>query len=188
MADLFYIIGASGVGKDSLLRFARKRMPRDAPVTFAHRYITRPADAGGENHVALSESEFLCRARMGCFAMHWLSHDTWYGIGIEINEWLAKGLNVVINGSRVYLNQAAKKYTELNPVLICAHKDKLRERLLARGRENAAKIEDRLTATQSLDAQVDHPRLIRINNNAELADAGTKLVQLIMGDTVRACD
>jgi ribose 1,5-bisphosphokinase len=187
MAELCYVIGASGVGKDSLLRYAREHMPPDAPVIFAHRYITRAADAGGENHIALSTHEFHSRSRKGCFAMQWHSHQTWYGIGIEINQWLAKGLNVVMNGSRAYLEDAASNYPELAPVLISANSNSLRERLAARGRESSEEIEERLSLAAQLDSLTEHPRLIRIDNNGPLAEAGENLVQLIQGQRSQAC-
>ena len=37
----------------------------------AHRYITRPASAGSENHIALSEPEFFTRAGQQLFALSW---------------------------------------------------------------------------------------------------------------------
>jgi ribose 1,5-bisphosphokinase len=46
VARLFYVIGASGAGKDTLLRYARVRVGGSGGVVFAHRYITRPAAAG----------------------------------------------------------------------------------------------------------------------------------------------
>ena len=46
-ARLFYLVGASGSGKDSLLGYARGKLAGAPDVLFAHRYITRPADAGG---------------------------------------------------------------------------------------------------------------------------------------------
>ena len=72
----------------------------DAPIAFAHRYITRPADAGGENHVALSRAEFALRRAHGLFAFHWQAHGNDYGIGREIQAWRAAGLTVVVSGSR----------------------------------------------------------------------------------------
>lgn len=187
MAEVFYVMGASGVGKDSLLGFAQAHRPRNAPVIFAHRYITRPAHAGGENHIALSEDEFHYRDQMGCFAMRWHSHDTWYGVGIEIDQWLAKGLKVVVNGSRGYLNQAVTMYPHLIPILISAAPDRLRERLMARGRETGSEIEARLLRAQSLDREIDHPKLVRINNDGELADAGNRLLELILGEYPQPC-
>lgn len=187
MAEVFYVIGASGVGKDSLLGFARVHRPRNAPVVFAHRYITRPSHAGGENHIALSDDEFQYRDQMGCFAMRWHSHDTWYGIGIEIDQWLSKGLKVVVNGSRAYLNQAATTYPYLIPILISAEPDRLRERLVARGRETPSEIEARLLLAQSLDAKTDHPKLVRINNDGELTDAGNRLLELILSEYPQPC-
>jgi ribose 1,5-bisphosphokinase PhnN len=35
-------MGPSGAGKDSLMAYARARVSEDAPILFAHRYITRP--------------------------------------------------------------------------------------------------------------------------------------------------
>lgn len=99
---LFYVIGPSDSGKDSLLRYARARLGPVSRVVFAHRYITRPVDVNGENHVALTKAEF------GLLAMHWRSHGHRYGIGREIDLWLAKGCQVVVNGSREYLPQARR--------------------------------------------------------------------------------
>lgn len=60
---LFYVVGASGVGKDTLIRHARDALrPNAHHIVFAHRYITRPVDAGGENPIALTQAEFALRA------------------------------------------------------------------------------------------------------------------------------
>ena len=179
MANLYYVIGASGAGKDSLLDYARSQINQNPKVIFAHRYITRPANAGGENHIALDEEEFLSRHAMGCFAMDWYSHDTYYGIGIEVDQWLAKDISVVVNGSRGYLNQAAKRYPELCPVLINVESDVLRKRLLSRGRENKEQIEHRLNQTQKLEQSVSHSKLMSIENNGSLSEAGEKLITII---------
>jgi ribose 1,5-bisphosphokinase len=45
---LVYVMGPSGAGKDSVLGRARAMLSTDLPIVFAHRYITRPADSGGE--------------------------------------------------------------------------------------------------------------------------------------------
>lgn len=180
MANLFYVIGASGAGKDSLIQYLRKTMPDDAPVLFAHRYITRPADAGGENHVALSRREFERRKELGCFAMHWFSHETHYGIGKEINVWLSHGLDVVMNGSRGFLQEATKLFPNLVPVLISVDPEILSDRLYARGRESANQIQQRLIQAIKLEKEVAHQRLIKIENNSLLENAGEQLLNAIL--------
>ena len=52
MGKLIWLMGPSGSGKDSLLEVLRQQEHSDLLV--AHRYITRPATAGCENHIALS--------------------------------------------------------------------------------------------------------------------------------------
>jgi ribose 1,5-bisphosphokinase len=52
-------MGPSGSGKDSLLSALRQR--EHSQLLVAHRYITRAANAGSENHISLSEQEFYPR-------------------------------------------------------------------------------------------------------------------------------
>ena len=175
---LLYVIGASGCGKDSLMQHARAVLAQDADVVFAHRYITRPHDAGGENHVALSEDEFEARVRRNLFPLHWHSHGLRYGIGCELNHWLAKGLTVLLNGSRGYLHEASRRYPELVPVLIEVSHKVLRERLQARGRESTDEIEARLQRAGEFDS-LQHGKLVRFCNDAPLVNTGPEFVKLI---------
>ncbi|MEW5972486.1 MAG: ribose 1,5-bisphosphokinase [Pseudomonadota bacterium] len=175
---LFYVMGASGAGKDSLLRAARAELAGEN-VIFAHRYITRPVELAGENHIALLPQEFHAREKAGLFALHWHSHDLDYGLGIEINAWLARGLNVVMNGSRAYLHEAARRYPEnLVPVLVRVSPEVLRARLEARGRENAAQIEERLAGALAFEG-LQHPRLRIIHNDGDLAQASAQLIEVL---------
>ncbi|WP_461499095.1 phosphonate metabolism protein/1,5-bisphosphokinase (PRPP-forming) PhnN [Ramlibacter sp.] len=176
-ARLVYLVGASGSGKDWLMTYARGSLAGETHIAFAHRYITRAADAGAENHVALTLEEFEARQRAGLFAMHWKSHGYAYGIGIEINQWLAKGLTVVVNGSREYLGVAAQRYQELLPVWIEVPPELLRRRLQARGRESAEEIEARLARLPAGQPPARSGEIIR--NDREPEAAGQALVELI---------
>ncbi len=176
-ASLIYVVGPSGSGKDSLMAYARAALAGDRRVAFAHRYITRAADAGGENHVALTAAEFESRRQSGLFAMHWDSHGYAYGVGIEINQWLAKGVTVVVNGSRHYLETAARRYPELLPVWIVASPEVLRARLHARSRESAAEIEARLARSPRQPCVLRRGEIL--HNDGELEAAGQALIALI---------
>jgi ribose 1,5-bisphosphokinase len=179
MAKLFYIIGASGAGKDSLISYVNRRRSEDTTAVFAHRYITRDADAKGENHIALSPDEFNLRKTKGCFAMHWHSHQTHYGIGIEIDSWLQLGLNVVVNGSRGYLPQAVNRYPDMIPVMIRVEYEVMRDRLFARGRETKEQIAARMDQAMRLETATQHSRMHTIDNNGALIEAGEELCALI---------
>lgn len=157
------------------MSFARRALA-DAPVLFAHRYITRPAGAGHEAHVPLSSAEFATRQRHGLFALSWHSHGLDYGIGIEVEHWLASGCAVVANGSRAAFPAARDRYPGLLPVLITAAPETLRARLTARGREDAADVAERLAG---LAAPLDHPDLVTIANDGPVGAAGGALVSLL---------
>jgi ribose 1,5-bisphosphokinase len=174
-ARVVYVMGPSGAGKDTLLRYARTRL--EGRAMFAHRYITRPPRVDGENHVALSPAEFaLLRARGG-FALAWVAHDMHYGIGIEIRAWLASGLCVVVSGSRAEWPNAAASLPGMLPVLITARPDVLAARLGTRGREDRAAIDARLARASAV--VVDDPRLVVIDNSGPLPAAGERLVAAI---------
>ncbi len=174
-ARLFYLVGPSGAGKDSLIEYARARLSGSA-VEFARRYITRPVETGGEYHYALNPDEFQARSLRGAFAMQWKSHGQYYGIGKEIDRWLAQGKDVVVNGSREYLDEARVLYPELILIWVRASTVTLRKRLAERGREGGAAIEQRLArATQFTPT----PDAIVIENNASLGDAGELLMRVL---------
>ncbi len=143
MSRLLYLMGASGAGKDSLLDALRHALP--AGLIVAHRYITRPANAGAENHIALRDEEFNQRLEQGLFALDWQAHGCRYGVGIEIDHWMAQGCNVVINGSRAHLAPTMQRYGKrLLPVCLQVSESVLEKRLRQRGREDSEQIRHRL--------------------------------------------
>ncbi|MBP2167304.1 ribose 1,5-bisphosphokinase [Erwinia toletana] len=165
MARLIWLMGASGSGKDSLLNALREQPPEGIMV--AHRYITRPADAGGENHIALSETEFLRRRGKGLFAIDWQAHQHYYALGIEIDLWLAQGIDVVVNGSRLHLSAVRQRYGgQLLPVCLQVSPAVLATRLRQRGRESEAEIARRLQRAQ----QGAPEPCLSLNNDGALSD------------------
>ena len=174
---LVYVMGPSGAGKDTLLAFARQQLA-GSHVLFAHRYITRTADAGGENHVGLSVEEFDVRAALGLFALQWSSHQLRYGIGIEIDDWLECGCTVVVNGSRGHLLEALDRYPTLDVIQIEAHPAVLAARLSARGRESAEQVQARL-ARRIAVALPSRVSMTTIDNSGMLEDAARSLLDLL---------
>lgn len=178
MARLIYIMGPSGCGKDALMDEARRIIPPEKAVVFAHRYITRTPNAGGENHVALSRAEFQLRLSRGLFSLSWESHGFSYGIGREIDHWMDRGLTVVVNGSREALPRALQAYPNILPILVTVPDEILRERLGARGRESVDEMERRLVRARMRVAEV--PGLVRFDNAGSLAEGGATLTALII--------
>jgi ribose 1,5-bisphosphokinase len=175
---LFYVVGASGVGKDTLIAYARERVAAGGRVVFADRYITRANQPGGENHVELTRPEFERRERLGLFAMSWESHGYRYGIGNEIDAWLAQGRTVVVNGSRDHVQAARQRYPDIAVVWISAHPRAVEERLQSRGRESREEIDSRLARNSRLGMQPP-PGVLRIDNDGTLEEAGARLVELL---------
>ncbi len=176
MSKLFYVIGASGAGKDTLINYARTRINGSENLIFAHRYITREP-AGNENHIALSHDEFQQRIQAKLFALYWESHGNFYGVGCEINNWMQNGFNVVVNGSRQYLPTARKIYPDINVILISASPEVISQRLAERGREDIAEIEKRIARTSEISA--DLTGCAHIQNNTTIEEAGNELISLI---------
>lgn len=161
---LIYVMGASGVGKDSLLRAARRRHPE---WLAAHRYITR-SSGESEDSVSLSREEFAWRRQAGLFCFDWQAHGLEYALGLEVETWLERGLTVLANGSRGALPLARAHFGErLWPVLITAQPEVLHARLTARGRESRAEIEARLARHRRLEPSC--PEVYRLDNSGALA-------------------
>lgn len=178
-ARLFYLVGPSGAGKDTLIDYCRARLRPASGIRIARRYITRPVTAGGETHIALTEAEFERRRNAAGFAMHWQAHGFFYGIGVEIDDWLEQGMGVLVNGSRAYAGQALQRYGQrLVPIELQVAPPTLRARLARRGREDAHSAETRLQRS----ARLPHTHLRRalsIDNNGPLVEAGRRLMTIL---------
>lgn len=175
---LFYVMGPSGAGKDTLLSAARERLPaRD--WAFPARYITRTADAGGEAHVAVDTATFDRLRHRGDFLFDWTSHDHAYGVHRAVLDDLAAGRHVAVNGSRAYLAEARRRCPALVPVVIRVTPAVLQQRLEARGREDAAAIAGRLARARTLDAAPPADALVISNDGPRAAAADAFCAALV---------
>ncbi len=179
--QLFYLMGASGAGKDSLIQYARQHFTPRESIKIAKRYITRPISSkNDENHHAINLVEFKQLLENGFFAMHWSRHGLQYGVSKEIDVWLEKGKLVIINGSRQYYHRALEDYPGLHALLIRADQDILHKRLLKRRRELPEEIEERMQwAAASNEIEEPNKLFSIIENNAALETAGEKFLDLL---------
>jgi phosphonate metabolism protein PhnN/1,5-bisphosphokinase (PRPP-forming) len=169
---LVLVVGASGVGKDSVLDGARVIFSADSRVVFVRRVITRPTGSGGEDHIAATPEEFAAHA----FAIHWTANGLAYGLPRRMDDDLAAGRLVVANVSRQVLDEARRRYPGLTVCEVTASAPALRARLAARGRESPAEIEARLARVGA--PTVGHD-VVSIANDGALADAVAAFVRLI---------
>ncbi|NQD55315.1 phosphonate metabolism protein/1,5-bisphosphokinase (PRPP-forming) PhnN [Pseudomonas sp. CM25] len=176
---LIFLLGPSGSGKDSLIDASRERLAA-AGVEVARRVITRSAEAKGEAAQGVTAEQFETLCAQGAFAMHWRANGLGYGIPRQIDDWLAAGRAVLVNGSRAYLAEARQRYPDLLPVLIEVRPEVLRQRLLARGRETAEEIEQRLARNARMQTSAD-PSVHVLDNSGTLETAAAGLF-LLLGD------
>ncbi|HLA30640.1 MAG TPA: phosphonate metabolism protein/1,5-bisphosphokinase (PRPP-forming) PhnN [Pseudomonas sp.] len=182
---LIYLIGPSGSGKDSLLHAARERLTAHG-CRIARRVITRSAEALGEDAIGVAPAEFERLQRAGAFAMSWHANGLAYGIPKQIDDWLAAGQDVLVNGSRAYLREARQRYPELIGIVLVVDVEALRERLRKRGRETPEQIEQRLARNALFNdaAAVEVDGLHLLDNSSHLEQAVDQLLALL--ETARA--
>ena len=169
---LIAVVGPSGAGKDTLMGGARAVIAQDTRFRFVRRAITRPAEAGGEDHEALSESGFAARRAAGGFALSWEAHGLRYGIPRDIEEDIAARRVVIANLSRAVLQEASARY-RLRVLNITAPMEVLAARLAARGRESTADINARLAREVALPDGLD---IERVMNDADVAEGVARVL------------
>jgi phosphonate metabolism protein PhnN/1,5-bisphosphokinase (PRPP-forming) len=169
------VVGPSGAGKDTLMAGARARLAEDPRFRFVRRAITRPAEAGGEDHEALSAEAFEARRAGGDFALWWEAHGLRYGIPRDIEDDLGAGRVVVANLSRQALAEAAARY-KLLVLEITAPVATRAARLAARGREAAADIAARLAREAPLPAGLE---VASVSNTGAMEDGIAQIVEAL---------
>jgi len=174
-ARLIYLMGPSGSGKDTLLRLLAAALQDGEPVRVARRCITR-ASGADEASVEVSDTGFERIAAAGGFALQWRSHGLRYGIGVEIDGWLAQGAVVLVNGSRRHLAAARARYPALTAVEVVVAPAVLADRLARRGRETPAQIAERLAAVMLPAGEC--AGVVRLDNNTDPEVAARVLLAL----------
>ncbi|WEZ82025.1 phosphonate metabolism protein/1,5-bisphosphokinase (PRPP-forming) PhnN [Rhizobium sp. 32-5/1] len=173
---MIVVVGPSGAGKDSVIDFALRRLGRDVSLHLVQRAITRPTDAGGEDHECVSPEAFDARLYADGFAVAWEAHGLKYGIPRDTVERIGAGQTLIANGSRAALAQFRLVFPRLVIVQIVASAEVLAQRLVARGRESEANIRLRLArqAPEIVDKDV-----VVIDNSGPLEIAGTQFADLV---------
>ncbi|MBF0678680.1 MAG: phosphonate metabolism protein/1,5-bisphosphokinase (PRPP-forming) PhnN [Devosia sp.] len=174
MSGIFVaIVGPSGVGKDSLLSYARESIGEDMVVV--RRTITRAAEESSEEHDSLTVAQFAMAVADGEFSLHWQAHGLSYALPKNVERELASGRLVVANLSRAVLPMAAERFDRMVVVAVTARPEVIVQRLFGRGRESAEEIRDRLNRlVDCLPAEA-----IEIDNSDAIDIAGDKFVSLL---------
>lgn len=172
---LVVVVGPSGAGKDTLMARAREMLGGDDRFRFVRREITRPAEAGGEDHVAVTPAQFAARRDAGAYALWWEAHGLGYGIPADVADDLAARRVVIANISRAKIAEAALKFPTL-ALEITAPAQVLAARLAARGRETADDIARRLAREVALPEGV---RVARVMNDRSPEEGAAEVVRVL---------
>lgn len=179
---LFLVVGPSGAGKDSLIDGAKAALQTDSRYHFPQRYITRPADAGGEDHIPVSDAAFDTLEQRGELLLSWHAHNLRYGIPALVGAQLSEGLNVIVNVSRTVVDEARRTLAPMVVLYVTVSDDVLAARLTARGRETQADIAKRVARAREYALTGEDVHVI--DNGGILEDSISSFLQAI--DSSRA--
>jgi ribose 1,5-bisphosphokinase len=175
---LVLVVGPSGAGKDTLLTLARVALAGDPRFRFVRRVITRPAEAGGEDHEPVSVAEFAARD----FALSWQAHGLHYGIPADVADDIARGVVVVANVSRSIIADAAARFPA-RVIEVTAPGELLVARLAARGRETAAEAANRLARRIPLPHGIEVTTVV--NDSSPEVGAEQLVVHLVSASSAK---
>ncbi|WP_245895154.1 phosphonate metabolism protein/1,5-bisphosphokinase (PRPP-forming) PhnN [Devosia submarina] len=170
------VVGPSGVGKDSLIDFARARLEGSSGIAFVRRVVTRQADDWSEDHDSLDAQAFEEAEAAGHFALSWDAHGLRYGLPVGLENDLRAGRVVVANVSRGVVPALVARYPKAVVVSVVAERDVIAQRLAGRGRESVEAIRSRLDRSIGISLPAG---TVEIDNSGQLEVAGDRFVQLL---------
>ncbi len=165
------VVGPSGAGKDTLMSRAARHPALDPHVRFARRIVTRAVLVASEDHDSLDEAAFMDAEADGAFCLTWAAHGLRYALPRSVVADLDHGRTVVANLSRRSLGDAVRAFGTLQVVEVTARPEILVERILARGRESQANLQDRLRRQVSLILPPGTSGHLQIDNSGDVETA-----------------
>lgn len=184
MANVFVITGPSGVGKGTLIRGLRERLPEVALSVSATTRPPRPGERDGVDYWFLDEDDFQRRAAAGDFVEHAHYSGRRYGtLRAELDRHVASDpprpvvLEIEVQGAR----QVRQALPEAVQIFIAPpSQDALRARLTGRGTDDDKQIQERLAvAEKELEAKAEFPYVV-VNEDVE--EAVGQLARIVAGD------
>jgi guanylate kinase len=181
VARVFVITGPSGVGKGTLIRTLRERMPELELSVSATTRPPRPGEQDGVDYHFLTDADFQRRVDAGEFVEHATYSGRRYGtLRAELERRLRAGHPVVLEIEVQGARQVRGTMPEALQVFIAPpSREALRTRLVGRGTDDAEQVQARLsTADGELDAQDEFAYVVV---NDRLDDAVDELTAIVRG-------
>jgi guanylate kinase len=176
------ITGPSGVGKGTLIRGLRERMPELELSVSATTRRPRPGEEDGVDYHFLTPEEFERRVVAGEFVEHATYSGNRYGtLRSELERRLKAGVPVVleieVQGARLVRSALPDAFQVfIAPPSVEA----LRARLVGRGTDAPDQVDERLqTAERELEAQ---PEFARVVVNDRLEQATDQLAEIVASE------
>ena len=185
MARVFVITGPSGVGKGTLIRSLRERMPELELSVSATTRAPRPGEADGVDYHVLDDADFQRRVDAGEFVEHATYSGRRYGtLRAELERRLAAGHPVVLEIEVQGARQVRGTMPEALQVFIAPpSRDALRARLVGRGTDDTDQVEARLrTAAAELEAQDEFAEVVVNDRLEDAVDELTAIVRSALSD------
>jgi guanylate kinase len=180
---VFVITGPSGVGKGTLIRGLRERLPGLELSVSATTRPPREGEQHGRDYHFLTAEEFAERADAGDFLEHATFSGNRYGtLRSEIERILDGGRSVVLEIEVQGARQVRAALGDEAVLIFIAPPDPevLRERLAGRGTDSEEAIARRLeTAKQELEALQEFKHVV-VNDDLERAAA--ELEEIVRGE------
>lgn len=167
MKQIVLVVGASGVGKDTLLKEAQNKMS----FNFVKRYITREPDKNEQNYY-VEENAFEVLKNSDFFISSWEAHNNKYGIS---KNQIKDGLNI-ISISRGAIKDFETNFQNVITIEVTLPKDVLYERLKNRARESEEGIINRLNRVYE---KIVAKNLIYFDNSQNLKTSTKKFVEIL---------
>jgi guanylate kinase len=185
MARVIVITGPSGVGKGTLIRNVRERVPGIELSVSATTRPPRPGEVDGVDYHFLDDGEFERRVAAGEFVEHATYSGHRYGtLRSELEERLADAPAVVLEIEVQGARQIRAALPEALQVFIAPPSpEALRERLVGRGTDDPGVVAARLEVAREEVAAQDEFAQVVVNDRLEDAVAElTGIVQRAIGE------
>ncbi len=175
----FVITGPSGVGKGTLIRALRERVPELELSVSATTRQPRPGEADGVDYHFLDDAEFQRRVDAGDFVEHATYSGRRYGtLRSELDRRTGAGAPVVLEIEVQGARQVRETMPEAIRVFIAPpSREALRTRLVGRGTDDDEQRERRLATAKSELAAQDEFDTVVINDR--LDDAADDLERVV---------